>query len=62
VVTFTKTLVDVVGSSLLKEMLLFSNLHFLPPLLRVAMNLALAALVFALALYLLTSKLMTDVR
>lgn len=60
VVVFVKTLVDVVGSSFLKEMLFFSNLHHLHPALRVALNLVLILLVFATSLYLLFATQITD--
>jgi hypothetical protein len=60
VVIFVKTLTDVVGSSLLKELLFFSNLHHLHPALRVALNLAVILLVFATSIYLLFATQITD--
>ena len=60
VVVFVKTLVDVIGSSFLKEMLFFSNLHHLHPALRGALNLVLILLVFATSLYLLFATQITD--
>jgi len=60
VVIFVKTFVDVIGSSLLKEMLFFSNLHSLHPLVRALLNLSLVAFVFGLLIHLTTSKLLTE--
>ena len=44
--TFVKTFVDVIGATLLKEMLFFSNLTFLHPMVRVILNLALVSAIF----------------
>jgi hypothetical protein len=60
VVFFVKTIVDTVGASVLKELLLFSNLHSLPPIIRIVLNLALVSLIFGSVIVILTSKLMTD--
>lgn len=57
---FVKTIVDTAGSSILKELLLFSNLHSLPPVIRIVLNLILVLLIFGSVIVIMTSKLMTD--